>query len=121
MDHVRFEYYKEIGYDEPHARELMSERGFAALCAYWKPFEAHAVERLVADHAHERCVIDFGAGHSVYEDEALFQRVREALRPYRVILLLPATNEDESLRILTDRRDALYPKLAGTPTEMNEH
>jgi len=121
MDHVRFDYYKEIGYDEQHAKELEKSGGFGALCAYWKPFEAHAVERLLADHAHERCVIDFGAGHSVYEDEELLQRVGLAVRTHKVILLLPSPDEEESLRILTERRDVKHPQMAGQPSTVNEH
>ena len=69
-----------------------------------KPFEAHAVERLLADH--QDCVIDFGAGHTVYEDETLFARVEAALQPYaNVVLLLPSPDLEESVRILRTRED----------------
>lgn len=121
MDEVRWEYYAEIGYDEGRAQEIAGREGFEGLYRYWKPFEAHAVERLIADVAGERCVVDFGAGHSVYEDERLFERVRAALRPCRVVLLLPSSDEGESVRILTERRDAAYPEMAGRPAGMNEH
>ena len=53
---------------------------------------------------HPDCVIDFGAGHSVFEDEELFERVRKALAPYsNVILLLPSPDLDESITILHAR------------------
>ncbi len=69
---------------------------------YWKPFEAHAVSRMLAEHTDG--VIDFGAGHSVYEDETLFRRVQAALAPHQsVILLLPSPNLDESVVILNQR------------------
>lgn len=104
LDALRWDYYKEIGYDENKAKEIFEAEGFLALYRYWKPFEAYAVERVLADH-HD-CVIDFGAGHSVFEDEALFARVQKALEPYpNVILLLPSPDLDESVAVLKARFD----------------
>jgi hypothetical protein len=69
----------------------------------WKPFEAYAVERILADH--KDAVIDLGGGHSVQEDATLFARVRAVLAPVRnVMLLLPSPDPEESVRILTERR-----------------
>src|SRR5260221_11704513 len=77
VDDDRWTYYKEIGYDEAEASRIAkSEQGMLGLLRYWKPFEAHAVERVLADHSDS--VIDFGAGHSVYEDPSLFARVQRA-------------------------------------------
>jgi shikimate kinase len=121
MDHVRWDYYREIGYEETKQKEAYDRGGFAGMVAYWKPFEAHAVERLLNDLKGERCVIDFGAGHSVYEDPALFERVRAAMEPYAVVLLLPSSDAEESIAILRGRRDVLHPKQAGHSTEVNEH
>jgi shikimate kinase len=121
MDDVRWDYYKEIGYTEADQKAAYERGGFAGMVAYWKPFEAHAVERLLADHANERCVIDFGAGHSVFEDPQLFERVRRALEPYPVVLLLPSPDIEESIAILRARRDERHPDQAGRPTEVNEH
>jgi shikimate kinase len=121
MDHVRWDYYREIGYTEADQKAAYDRGGFAAMCAYWKPFEAHAVERLLSAVASERCVIDFGAGHSVYEDPALFERVQKAMQPHRVVLLLPSPDRAESIEILRRRRDELHPKQTGQPTEVNEH
>jgi shikimate kinase len=121
MDHVRWDYYREIGYDEARQKEAYERGGFAGMVAYWKPFEAHAVERLLADVAAEHCVIDFGAGHSVYEDPALFARVHKALTPHAVVLLLPSSDPEESIPILRARRDALHPQQMGSPTDVNEH
>jgi shikimate kinase len=45
LDDVRFDYYKQIGYDEAAAEELERRHGFLALYRHWKPFEAYAVER----------------------------------------------------------------------------
>jgi shikimate kinase len=102
LDQARWAYYKEIGYDEEYARQLRETHGFPALVRYWERFGAHAVERVLADH-HD-CVIDFGAGHSVYEDEEEFRRVQQTLAPYpNVILILPSPDLDESIRILEER------------------
>jgi shikimate kinase len=109
MDTVRWDYYKEIGYSEETARQLGEQEGFAGVYRYWKPFEAHAVERLLAEH--HNCVIDFGAGHSVYEDDALFSRVQQVLAPYKnVVLLLPSPDLDESIRLLHTRTYAPLPE-----------
>jgi shikimate kinase len=72
MDAVRWDYYKEIGWSVDRQNEIWKTEGLGAVLRYWKPFEIHAVERLLADYPD--CVIDFGAGHSVYEDEALLAR-----------------------------------------------
>ncbi len=102
LDDKRWDYYKEIGYDEAEATRRAQSEGIVALLQYWKPFEAHAVERILAEHGNG--VIDFGAGHSVYEDEVLFNRVQTALASYPfVILLLPSPDLDESVEILNSR------------------
>jgi shikimate kinase len=116
MDDLRLGYYKEIGYDEEFAKNKRESEGFWGIYQYWKPFEAYAVERLLADHDH--CVIDFGAGHSVYEDDALFQRVQKILAPYpNIILLMPSPNRDESVQILNERNEYVSD---GQPN-INEH
>ena len=102
MDRLRWDYYKEIGFDEDVQKRIGEAEGFTGVYRYWKPFEAHAVERLLSEHTD--CVIDFGAGHSVYEDDALFERVRRVLAPYdNVVLLLPSPDPDESVRLLKAR------------------
>jgi hypothetical protein len=103
LDDVRFAYYAELGYDPALADRLRREAGFLALARYWKPFEVHAVERALAEH--RGCVFDFGAGHSVYDDPALFARAQRALAPFaHVVLLLPAPDPTESVRVLRERR-----------------
>jgi shikimate kinase len=102
MDDLRWAYYEEIGFTKEKQEQIAQSEGFEGVARYWKPFEAHAVERLLAEH--RDCVIDFGAGHSVYEDDALFERVRRALLPFRnVVLILPSPDLDESVRILRTR------------------
>ncbi len=116
LDKLRWDYYKEIGYNEELAKSKRELEDFWGLQQYWKPFEAYAVERLLAEHS--QCVIDFGAGHSVYEDAALFRRVQQALAPYpNVVLLLPSPNLDESVQILNERNE----EQADGIRSINEH
>jgi shikimate kinase len=113
VDDHRWDYYKEIGYNEAEAERIVkSEAGMLGLLHYWKPFEAYAVERVLATQSN--CVIDFGAGHSVYEDPLLFQRVQTALEPFsHVILILPAPDLDLSVAILNARFAALLQREVG--------
>ena len=116
MDELRWAYYSEIGYDDALAKQKRETEGAWGIIRYWKPFEAYAVERLLAEHTN--CVIDFGAGHSVYEDPVLFERVQRALSGYpNVVLLLPSPDLDESLRILNERNQDLPADIRAT----NEH
>ncbi|MEP6985597.1 MAG: AAA family ATPase [Chloroflexota bacterium] len=102
LDEIRQPYYDEAGYDNDTAKQIHSERGMAGILSYWKPFETHSVERVLQDY--ENCMIDFGAGHSVYDDEVLFKRVKKALDPYpNVVLLLPSANTEEAIRNLNMR------------------
>ncbi len=116
MDERRWDYYKEIGYDEDLAKHKRETKGFREVYQYWKPFEAYAVERLLSEH--HNCVIDFGASHSVYEDVALFQRVESVLAPYpNIVLLLPSPDLDESIRILNERNDY----ISDSSSNINEY
>ncbi|MGB5959821.1 MAG: shikimate kinase [Coleofasciculaceae cyanobacterium] len=116
MDERRWDYYKEIGYDEEIAKHKRETEGFWSIYQYWKPFEAYAVEKLLSEY--QQCVIDFGAGHSVYEEAVLFERVERTLLPYpNVILLLPSPDLDESVEILNKRNEYVPDGKAN----INEH
>lgn len=125
MDEIRWEYYAEIGYDPQEAGRLAeSDEGMMALLRHWKPFEAHAVERALEDHRH--CVLDFGAGHTVYEDRDLFARVEQALAPFpHVFLILPSDDLDHSVEVLNRRFRELLHREVGQVDErlmaLNEH
>ena len=106
LDDERWDYYKEIGYDQDLAKLIRKTGGFVALVFYWKQFDAYAVERVLADHS--ECIFDFGAGHSVYESQELFTRIQKVLEPYQnVVLILPSSDEKESIRILNERTSDL--------------
>lgn len=102
LDDIRWDYYKEIGYDKAVQRAISEREGFAGVYRYWKRFEAYAVERALQDH--HGCVMDFGAGHSVQENEADFARIQALLAPYpNVVLLLPSPDLDEAITLLRAR------------------
>jgi shikimate kinase len=112
LDDERWKYYDEIGYDKEAVSKAADEHGMLGVLQYWKPFEAHSVKRILEDH--RNCVIDFGAGHSVYEDETLFSQVERVLAPYpNVIMLLPSPDPDESIKILNTRFEELLMREVG--------
>ena len=124
VDDIRWQYYDEIGYDKEVVSQIARSEGIMGIVRYWKPFEAHTVERVLVDYPHS--VIDFGAGHSVYEDDKLFERVQKALASYpNVILLLPSADLDQSVAILNGRFAKLLQEETGEVNpellKMNEH
>lgn len=125
LDEDRWAYYEQAGFDHAVAKQIMeSEEGIIGLLRYSKPFEAYAVERAIIDHPN--CVIDFGAGHSVYEDAALLAQVARALASVpNVILLLPTPDLDEAVAILNARLEALLLREVGQVDSrllgVNEH
>lgn len=102
LDKLCWDYYKEIGYCPTSQKQTADQDGLPGAYGYLKPFEAHAVERLLAGHP--TSVKDFGAGHSVYEDAVLFDRVSKLLVPYKnIVLVLPSNDLDAAVQILRER------------------
>lgn len=103
LDMIRWYFYLKNGYDFGKERELRANPDFMNnLYKYWKPFEADLVEKSLAEFTD--CIFDFGAGHSVYEDRILFEKVEKVLEPFaNVVLLVPSHDVDESVRILKER------------------
>ena len=104
-----------LGHDDDHAREASEKGGNEGFYHYLQRFEAHAIERGIADHPD--CIMELGAPTSVYNDPALLERVQKTLEPYEnVILLQPSADIDESVRILKQRATILVDGM-----ELNEH
>jgi shikimate kinase len=114
MDEVRFDYFRRAGYDDTLAATFGSSGDIAGLIAYWKPYEADAVEQLVVDESD--AVLDFGAGHADYPDGPLLDRVAAALAEHFVVLLMPAKSTEESAQLL---RPQLDDEHAGAVHELN--
>ena len=116
LDEVRQTFYNEIGYDESLASKIAGDIGLKGLIKYWKPFEAHAVERAIEEF--NDCIMDFGAGHSVYDDELHFALVENVLKSIKhIILLLPSPDLDQSAKILTQRFTELQLREVGRVDE----
>jgi hypothetical protein len=124
LDEMRWSYYAEIGYDPAALAPIARAEGIRGVARYWKPFEAYAVERVLADAP--AAIVDFGAGHSVYEDATLLSRVQHALAPHpNVILLIPSPDLNEAVALLNARLVALLEEEVGTVDPavlaLNEH
>ena len=51
------------------------------------------------------CVIDFGAGHSIYEDAVLREKMKAMCAHFKnIILLLPSKDNETSRQVLLERR-----------------
>lgn len=54
-------------------------------------------------------IVDFGAGHSVYDDKIIFEHVKSILSNFKnIVLLLPSEDLEESLQILSKRSTGDY-------------
>jgi shikimate kinase len=67
----------------------------------FKLAEAQSVQQCV--RSTDRTVIDFGAGHSVYDESEHFEMVQSALVGHHVILLLPSIDVEISRLSLHER------------------
>lgn len=69
-------------------------------------FNCHMISEVlksVKEH-NEYGIVDFGAGHSVYDNILIFEDVKEMLQSFQnIILLLPSQNEQEALEIMKQR------------------
>jgi shikimate kinase len=101
LDIIFDSYLDGIGYDREHAA-CLKKQGYYELTKYWKQFEPYGIEQLVSEP--EDAIIDLGGGHSIYEDETLFTRVKKVLAPFpNVILVMPSPDLEESISILNER------------------
>jgi len=67
----------------------------------FKLAEATSVQQAL--HGIDRTIVDFGAGHSVYDVPEHFEMVRSALAGHQVVLLLPSIDNEISRRTLHER------------------
>lgn len=110
LDGLFLQYFEEMGFDQHLGKQIYEREDFAGLYKSWKPFEIYALERILSDHP-DQCVIDLGAGHSVYEDDAHFLRAQQVLAPFKhVILLLPSPDMEEAILIGRERSGGFVSK-----------
>lgn len=102
LDDIMNRYFEVTGFNWSQFAEIKKSDGFLAAYQQLKPSEAYAARQVVKDYPN--CVIDFGAGHSHYRDNSLFEGVKEAMSGCtNVILLLPSPNLDHSISVLRHR------------------
>ena len=115
VDELRWDYFNsQPDFDHDMMKKLHQSGDAAGTFQYMKPFEARYVEHIV--NAYSSAVLDFGAGYTVYEDDALFLKVKACLAPYRhVVFLRYSPDHQESLNALQVRHaeapEALYAML----------
>ncbi len=104
IDDLRFDYYKEIGYDHDHMVQIHEKAGIFGVFQYGKIFDSHSIERILEDHSD--CVFDFGGGNIVSSFSFDSERIIKALAPYKnIVLMLPCDDKEESLEFIFNRRD----------------
>lgn len=102
LDDICYDYYREIGWNGEEALRIYEQEGEGAFNEYTESFEPYGIERVLSDS--RNCVIDLGGGHTVSDNSTRFARIEKALAPYpNVVLLLPSSDPEESLRVLKAR------------------
>jgi shikimate kinase len=101
------EYYRYLQQMEGVNINLVNEMNtWELISPKWEPYDTYVIERFLLEHssADGSSVLEFGAGHSVYESREFFDHIQQILSPYpNIVLLLPSPNLQESLQILLDR------------------
>lgn len=103
-DTLRFRYFEKMpSYDKKMVRKLFYGLDPFAYYKYMNPYELAFIEQLLKDY--KRGIFDFGAGHSIYEEQIHLQKMTELLAPYRhVIFLRYSKDAEESIEALSKRR-----------------
>ena len=102
VDNIANIYYQAAGFQWSQFEKNKQENGFLEAYRQLKLFEADATLQILKDYP--ECVIDFGAGHSYYEDNVVFESIREAMSKYsNTIFLLPSPDLNRSVSIIRQR------------------
>lgn len=102
LDGIRRTYYAEVGYSREDEAEIAASGGFGGVLDYWKQFDAHALKRVLEDHA--TSIIDFGGGQTAIDNQDDLRRIEQLLSPFpNVFLLMPSEDIEESIKVLRRR------------------
>ena len=70
---------------------------------HFKEFEFFLTSTVLTN-LQEPTIIDFGAGHSIYENQAMYLEMKSLLQRFsNVVLLMPSEDKEESLNIINER------------------
>lgn len=111
IDRHRDELYPPFGYDKALADKIYTEQGLWPFYHYWNIFEYQTVSHILQNASKEGDefygkIIDFGAGHSVYENPEELEKIEALMKPYpTVILVIPCEDVEEALKITEARRN----------------
>lgn len=84
------------------ARDTGFMRNFKNVDEFNSYIISETLERVKKDGSYG--IVDFSAGHSVYDDQEIFERVKSMLKPFKnIVLLLPNKDEEKSLDIMKSR------------------
>ncbi|WP_387692216.1 shikimate kinase [Photorhabdus sp. RM71S] len=78
LDSIRWSVYEKIGYDLNHVEQLVKKHKFIDLYRYNRKFESELVKKVVQNASNK--VVDFGAGHSIIEDDLDFEYIRNQMK-----------------------------------------
>lgn len=115
IDRHRDELYAPYGYDKAFAEKIYEEQGLWPFYQHWKIYEYQAVSHILQNASKEGDefygkIIDFGAGHSVYENPEELEKIEALIKPYQnVILLMPCEDVEEAMKITEARRNCKLP------------
>lgn len=102
MDDVLFDYFREVGFDENHWKDIATKLGKPAAYRYLKVFGSYGVKRILQDN--KDCVFDFGGGGVMGEFPDEFAAMKAALADFEnVVFLIPTKDKAESLQYLYQR------------------
>lgn len=91
-----------ISFDDTQAfLDLRSQR--ERFGKYFKRYEFYLTSSILTSLS-EPCVIDFGGGHSIYENPLMFYEFKKLISKFKnVNLILPSQDIEESINILSER------------------
>ncbi|OAA80469.1 hypothetical protein LEL_00014 [Akanthomyces lecanii RCEF 1005] len=110
LDRHRDALYAPYGYSPAVAQSIYDTHGLWAFYAHWTVFEFQAVCHILGNAARQPDeyfgkILDFGAGHSVYDNPEELAAVEALMAPFEhVFLVLPCEDVDEAARIMEARR-----------------
>ena len=84
----------------------LKQSGFSTLYDNVEEFNYYIISQILKKAKSNNLygVIDFGAGHSVYDDKEIFEKIKTMLKPFKnIVLLLPNKDEEVSLEIINGR------------------
>lgn len=102
IDQIKWKYLAEYGLTQSHAENLLINYGVNEMINFYKPYESLIVEKILSNY--KKCIFDFGAGFSIYDDVFLQNKINKILFEYKnIFLILPSENMSLNKRILGER------------------